>query len=226
MSQKPKKTHQEYIESLGGPLDIDAFLADAKGNAESIIDKHADADVLLESPQLINSLRSALYDENENYALARRLSKRAKFAATVYSEEGTNVKRHGNNLFALAHVEKALHVIYYAKLSKVTTPLGEGIYQNLVWKHYGVAHPTSRKVMLDYLLPEYSVLVCDRQQTSDGRRLWLDVAGGAIASGLTVYAWNQGSGQTAPIQSVFDIDLEKTWGHDVSFQDERIIITK
>jgi len=181
-------------------------------------------DALLEAPQLTDPLKSALGDKTENPALAKQLLRRTKYSSTVYSEEGVTVKRYKNNLFALEYVGSVLNVSYYARLSKVMTPLGGGIYQNLVWKRYGAAHPSCRKLMLDYLLPEYGLLVCDRQQTDDGRRLWLDVAGSALDKGKLVYGWNQATGQTVPIHSTFDIEVEKTWGREVSFQDKRIIV--
>jgi len=174
-----------------------------------------------ESPQLIDQLRLALDKSDSNYVQARKLLKKVPYSKVVYTGTGgIPVRRYRNTMFAVT----GNRVLYYAKLAQQSTPLGNGVYQEMVWRNTAVPSTVllAGEVMLGYLLPEYKILLCDRKQTTGGQRLWLTVTATAIEKGHKVYLWH-----TDEFQQVYsaEFDIFGVWGRGKEFQDSRIIIT-
>ena len=177
--------------------------------------------LLAESPQLISDLHLELDRLDTNYVRAKKLQKKARWLPTVFSDGGVDVVRDRDTLFALNMAENRIQVSYYAHLTVVKTPMGDGVYQDLVWK--SSLFDTDNKwlpgnVMIGYLLPTYKLLVCDRQQTTGGRRLWLSIIPRALRDGCSVFAWNHATGVAAPIKKISDVNIDTLWGKEESFQ--------
>jgi len=63
--------------------------------------------------------------------------------------------------------------------------------------------------MFGYMLGLHGVLICDKEQDSDGSRVWLIAGSQALRRGHRLFVWNDHTGYTEEVFSVAWLDVTR-----------------
>ncbi|MDE9494542.1 hypothetical protein KKJ09_13340 [Xenorhabdus bovienii] len=102
-----------------------------------------------------------------------------------------------------------------------------------VWRTVSAQHQHAvsgfPRVFFKHLLDEYSIVVTDEQQTSDGKRFWETMISWALEVGFSVYA-SDGTEMDRPLTAIGNLDEfygtwdEFCWGYDKDVHTHRLVV--
>jgi hypothetical protein len=188
-------------------------------------------EILNEMPKRIgNWSPQELLDHNNNKEIYLEL-KRDKFKELVFKvDEYSNMFRAKGIYFILD--DKIQQVTYKMTFKTDRNKLlGNYVWQSTVWSQGGISYlkglPT--KMIFDYLLKKYEVVVTDSEQSFDGERFWRNIIQEAFTKNINVYYYNFLSKELIKMKDFYDWWNFQThndvWGDNKQHELKRMLIT-
>lgn len=123
---------------------------------------------------------------------------------------------------------------YYMEYTENRNLLGRSVTQTAVWvmdERGGLPPGFVTHVVFDILIPKFQIVLSDRIQTRDGKRLWIGLLGRASRKGFQVGMLNESTAERflyskhdGPLQEWAEITV-KGWGQSLSHMSLRFFIS-
>lgn len=125
-------------------------------------------------------------------------------------------------------------VVYYnkVKVASITEPSPRAATQCLAWRstdarHAAIVSAVAHKVLFNYIIERYDILLSDNQQTGAGRFFWVRQASHAIDYGMLVYYQESGGNlQSLTTQGALTKLMDQLWSKVDEQQDHILLISK
>jgi hypothetical protein len=190
-------------------------------------------EVLNEMPKRIGHwLPSELVDSKSNREVYLE-NKRDKYKKLIKQLADNVILYRSKGTFFIQ--DDKLEQVTYQMTYKVdkNAKLGQYVWQSTVWNPGGKPYLEGfpRKVIFDYLIPEYGTIVTDSEQSWEGERFWKILIMYAFQRNLNVYYYNFMTKELIKMESfgqweIFDRDnTYDIWGDSDKHKLKRMLIT-
>lgn len=154
----------------------------------------------------------------------------------INSKRTLQMEKHNDSQYLYSYGDKIVllninrkTVDYYVKLEtgkfKIT---GKYITQVEVWRTEDrPVQNVVQKVFFDHILKSHDTVLSDSLQTSNGRRLWVNIVDYALQRGLNVYVVNLNNGTLThiPNADIYGDEISKYYSTEKSSSKVRIMIS-